>query len=25
MANTDVETLNTFLRGEISAVETYRK
>jgi uncharacterized protein (TIGR02284 family) len=25
MANTDVETLNTFLRGEISAVETYRQ
>ena len=25
MANTDVETLNSFLRGEISAVETYRK
>jgi len=25
MANTDVETLNSFLRGEISAVETYRQ
>jgi uncharacterized protein (TIGR02284 family) len=25
MASTDVETLNTFLRGEISAVETYRQ
>jgi uncharacterized protein (TIGR02284 family) len=25
MAHTDVETLNSFLRGEISAVETYRK
>lgn len=25
MANTDVETLNSFLRGEISAVETYRR
>ena len=25
MANTDIETLNSFLRGEISAVETYRQ
>jgi len=25
MANIDVETLNSFLRGEISAVETYRQ
>jgi uncharacterized protein (TIGR02284 family) len=25
MANTDVEKLNSFLRGEISAVETYRQ
>lgn len=25
MANTDLETLNSFLRGEISAVETYRQ
>lgn len=25
MAHTDVETLNSFLRGEISAVETYRQ
>jgi uncharacterized protein (TIGR02284 family) len=25
MAHTDVDTLNSFLRGEISAVETYRK
>jgi rubrerythrin len=25
MANTDIDTLNTFLRGEISAVETYRQ
>lgn len=25
MANTDVDTLNSFLRGEISAVETYRQ
>ncbi|PTL80631.1 demethoxyubiquinone hydroxylase family protein [Vitiosangium sp. GDMCC 1.1324] len=25
MANTDVETLNSFLRGELSAVETYRQ
>lgn len=24
-ANTDVETLNSFLRGELSAVETYRQ
>jgi demethoxyubiquinone hydroxylase (CLK1/Coq7/Cat5 family) len=25
MANTDIDTLNSFLRGEISAVETYRQ
>ncbi|RKI09608.1 DUF2383 domain-containing protein [Corallococcus sp. AB030] len=25
MANTDIETLNSFLRGELSAVETYRQ
>ncbi|RYZ41745.1 MAG: DUF2383 domain-containing protein [Myxococcaceae bacterium] len=25
MANTDIDTLNSFLRGELSAVETYRQ